>query len=245
MLEIKNISKKFKNRQVLDNISVSVNRGEIAIFLGESGVGKSTLLRVLNNLESLDSGAVYLDGKKLDLNEVNHTHTIGMVFQQFNLFQHLTVQQNITLPLMLTANKTQAQADMIAQALLARYGLGDKANMYVSQLSGGQKQRLALARTLALKPVVICLDEPTSALDPLLTNYVAQTIQDLADQNYVVLVATHDVAILEKLNCTIYLMHEGSIIERASWKELNEHPRKFPRIVQFISGTEGSCCSSC
>lgn len=243
MLELKHLTKQFDTKKVLDDVTVSVPAGTIAVFLGESGVGKSTLLRVLNNLEKLDSGSVTLDNTPIDLDAVNSTHTVGMVFQQFNLFDHLTVLENITFPLIHAAGKTEEQARTIAESLLAQYGLSDKAHDYISQLSGGQKQRLALARTLALKPRVICLDEPTSALDPLLTNYVAQTIQDLADQNYIVLVATHDVAILDKLKCSIYLMHEGKIIEHATSHALKTDRHQFPRIHQFISGTEGTCCS--
>jgi polar amino acid transport system ATP-binding protein len=236
MLKIENLMKSFGTRKILDDVSLNVGKGEIAILLGQSGVGKSTLLRVLNNLEKLDSGTLSLDGKKLDLDTIAKSHTVGMVFQQFNLFDHLTVEENITLALEKVVGKSKEEAHAIAMALLKRYGLEDKAPMYVSQLSGGQKQRLAIARTLALKPKVVCLDEPTSALDPLLTSYVAQNIQQLANDGYIVLVASHDVALLDKLKCTIYLMQSGKIVESAGSEEFKNHKEKYPILAKFVAG---------
>jgi ABC-type polar amino acid transport system ATPase subunit len=211
MLKIEKLSKSFNGKKILDDVSLSVDKGQIAVLLGQSGVGKSTLLRILNNLETLDSGTVILNGKLLDLAKIAQDHTIGMVFQQFNLFDHLTVEQNITLALEKVIGKSKEEANKIALQLLKHFGLADKADKYISQLSGGQKQRLAIARTLALKPKVVCLDEPTSALDPLLTSYVAQNIQQLADEGYIILVASHDIALLDKLKCTIYLMDDCRI----------------------------------
>lgn len=236
MLKIEKLCKTFHGKKILDNVNLTVNKGGIAVLLGQSGVGKSTLLRVLNNLETPDSGTILLDGKALNLASISQEHTVGMVFQHFNLFEHLTVEQNITLALEKVLDKTNQESILIAQDLLKRYGLDGKNDMYVSQLSGGQKQRLAIARTLALKPKIICLDEPTSALDPLLTTYVANTIQSLADQGYIVLVASHDVALLDKLNCTIYLMQNGSIVESATSDEFKHHKSKYPLINKFVSG---------
>lgn len=231
MLTINNVSKSFKNKKILDDVSVAVNPGEIALFLGASGVGKSTLLRILNNLETIDAGFLHLDNKQLDV------HAVGMVFQQFNLFEHMTALENITFPLERAAKMPHAQAKSQAHALLKQYNLDDKAHVYAAHLSGGQKQRLALARTLALKPRVICLDEPTSALDPLLTNYVADTIQDLGNKGYIVLVASHDTQLIKKLNCTIYLMSHGKIIEKATSTDLHNNPDMYPKITNFIQGT--------
>ena len=236
MLDIKNVSKSFGNKIILDHVSLQIDKGEIAVLLGASGVGKSTLLRVLNHLEIPDSGSFYLNAKPLDLSTVNQTHTIGFVFQNFNLFDHLTVEENITLALEKVSGKSKNEAQAIAKKLLEHYGLADKAHVYPADLSGGQKQRLALARTLALKPQVICLDEPTSALDPLLTAYVATIIQDLAKEGYIVLVATHDTSLLERLHCTIYLMKDGKIVETASTSELAKHPTSYPQIKNFIAG---------
>lgn len=236
MLSIKNLSKKFNDKKVLDNVSVDVNESEIAVFLGPSGVGKSTLLRVLNNLEKLDNGSVSLDNQQLDLSQVNKTHTIGMVFQGFNLFDHLTALENISLALQKGKGLSKKEANEKARHLLKQYDLQDKADKYPSQLSGGQKQRLAIARTLALEPKVVCLDEPTSALDPLLTNYVAKSIQELADKRFIVLVATHDIALLDKLNCIIYLMKDGKIIETAKSKDFMANKNAYPLIAQFVTG---------
>ncbi|MCL5875537.1 MAG: ATP-binding cassette domain-containing protein [Candidatus Dependentiae bacterium] len=236
MLKIKNIIKIIKDRIIVNNLSLNIDYGEIAVLLGSSGVGKSTLLRILNNLESINNGIVELDGKRLDLKQVSKTHTIGMVFQHFNLFEHLTVEQNITLALQVTAGKTKQEAHAIAIALLKRYELADKADVMVSQLSGGQKQRLAIARTLALKPKIVCLDEPTSALDPLLTNYVAENIAELAAQKYIVLVTTHDTSLLEKLPCTIHLMRNGSIVESAKSTDFFANKQNYSLIAAFIKG---------
>lgn len=233
MLEIKNLSKHYNSKTVLDNVSLTVQSGEVAFLLGPSGVGKSTLLRILNNLETADSGTLYLKGNPLKPSQ------IGMVFQQFNLFDNMTVERNITFALTMVAKKSTAEAQSIAHDLLNQYGLADKTKLYTGQLSGGQKQRLAIARTLAMKPFVICLDEPTSALDPLLTTYVAQAIQDLAKNGYIVLVASHDIALLKQLTCTIYLMKDkGTIAESAPSDEFEKQSDKFPLIKQFIDGTQ-------
>jgi len=236
MLNIKNVTKKFGNKIVLDNVSFNVKKGQIVILLGESGVGKSTLLRLLNNLETMDSGKITLDNKKIDIKKVNDDHTMGMVFQHFNLFDHLTVEQNITLALEKVLGKSTQEAITIAHKLLERFGLTDKAYKDISQLSGGQKQRLAIARTLALKPKIICMDEPTSALDPILTTHVAHTIQDLAKEGYIILIATHDIALLDKLDCHIHLMQAGKIIESAKSQEFNNDKGAFPALDKFVRG---------
>jgi ABC-type polar amino acid transport system ATPase subunit len=237
MLSLNAITKKFNNKTILDAVSLTVKPGEIAVLLGSSGVGKSTLLRILNNLETIDAGTLLLNGKPLEIKKAAQEHLVGLVFQNFNLFEHLTVEQNITLALEKVLKKSKAQAQQIAQQLLKHYGLEDKAQHYAAQLSGGQKQRLAIARTLALKPKIICFDEPTSALDPLLTSHVANNIQELARQGYIVLVATHDTTLLDKLTCTIYLMSQGRILEIAPSTELAANKNKFPHIARFIAGT--------
>lgn len=238
MLKINQLTKIFGTKKILNNISLAIKTGEIAVFLGSSGVGKSTLLRLLNNLESADSGTISLDDKILDLATISTTHTVGMVFQHFNLFDHLTVEQNITLPLEKILKKNTHEAQKLAHHLLQRYSLLDKHNKYAFQLSGGQKQRLAIARAIAMEPKIICLDEPTSALDPVLTSYVANNIQQLATDGYIVLVATHDTDLIEKLNCTIYLMSEGNIIETAQSNNLKNNPDDYPKIKKFIAGYE-------
>lgn len=236
MLKIKNLTKIYNDKKIIDNVSLTVGKGEIALLLGQSGVGKSTLLRVLNNLESIDSGNITLDDTILDLKANPTTHTVGMVFQGFNLFEHLSVQENITLALEKVLGTSHDQACTIANDLLTKYGLSDKKDMYVSRLSGGQKQRLAIARTLAMKPKIICMDEPTSALDPLLTSHVAHAIQELADQGYILLVASHDIALLDKLRCTIYLMQAGQIVESATSQEFKNNQTHYPALAKFIAG---------
>lgn len=236
MLEIKNLSKTYNSKKVLNNISLNIKPGEIGVLLGPSGVGKSTLLRILNNLETYDGGNILFNNKPLDIKNINQTHIAGMVFQHFNLFEHMSVQENITFALEKSLGKSKAEAASIAQALLIKYGLADKANLAVNQLSGGQKQRLAIARSLALKPKIICLDEPTSALDPLLTSFVANNIQDLATENYIVLVASHDISLIERLNCTIYLMDNGEIIESANSKDFAKNKDQFILIKKFVEG---------
>lgn len=236
MLSIKNLSKQFGNKKVIDNVSFDVKKGAIAVLLGPSGVGKSTLLRILNNLENLDEGMVTLDNQQLDLSRAAQQHIATLVFQQFNLFEHLTILENITLALEKVQGKSQQEAQKIARTLLKQFGLDDKASAYPHQLSGGQKQRLAIARSIALKPQIICFDEPTSALDPLLTTHVANTIQHLAKEGYIVVIATHDTALLDKLSCDVYLMGDGKIIEKASSNELRSQPTAYPHIAAFVGG---------
>jgi polar amino acid transport system ATP-binding protein len=236
MLNIQNLVKKIGHKTVINNLNLQVDYGKVAVLLGSSGVGKSTLLRILNNLEMINAGKIELDGQALDLTQVNHEHIVGLVFQHFNLFEHLTVMQNITLALEQVLNQSAAQAQLIAQDLLKRYDLLDKRDCLPAQLSGGQKQRLAIARTLALKPKIVCLDEPTSALDPLLTSYVANNIKELADQGYIVLVATHDTALLEKLPCTIHLMQAGHIIESVDSVDFFANQAKYQVLANFVSG---------
>lgn len=236
MLEIEHICKDFNGKKVVDDISVKVPKGSVAIFLGESGVGKSTLLRILAGLEQVDSGTIAINGKPFDYMAQRKEHLVGMVFQQFNLFSHKTVKQNITLALQKVLHHTKQQADEIAQALLQQFGLQALADAQVSSLSGGQRQRLALARTLAMKPYIICMDEPTSALDPLLTSYVAQIIEDLAKRGYIVVVATHDTILIDKIDCMVYLMKNGKIVQSVQSTEYKAHPERYQHVQQFIAG---------
>lgn len=235
MLKITNITKNFGSRTILKHVSLTLEKGTITVLLGSSGVGKSTLLRILSNLETPSSGTITFDGKPLQ--DLNQEHAVGMVFQQFNIFEHLTVMENITLPLEKVRNKTTSESVAIASHLLGQYGLLDKKDMYGAQLSGGQKQRLAIARALAMQPKIICFDEPTSALDPRLTNWVAQQIQELARKGLTVIVATHDVSLLEQLTCTIHLMEHGSIVQTATSQQFHQHPTHYAHINQFVQGS--------
>lgn len=234
MLKVQKLTKTIKGKPIINELEFELAHGKIAIFLGGSGVGKSTFLRILNNLESYDHGTFTLDGEDLDLKSVSQHHTIGMVFQHFNLFEQLSVEDNIMLPLIKCQNKTKAEANTIASALLKHYGLNDKAKLKSSQLSGGQKQRLAIARTLALNPKIICLDEPTSALDPKLTAQVAFFIQELANENRIILLTTHDIHLIEQLEAELFLMEDGKIVETASKKECSLQEN--PKLHRFLKG---------
>lgn len=235
MLQINNLSKSFGNKKIVDNVSLVVPKGSVAVLLGASGVGKSTLLRILADLDRADEGQIVFEGTELHASTPDKKHLVGMMFQQFNLFSHKSVKQNITFPLEKVLGITAQEASKQADELLAKFGLAEFACKSISSLSGGQKQRLALARTLAMKPKIICMDEPTSALDPILTSYVAQLITQLSDEGYTIVIATHDTSVLDKLDCAVYLMQNGKIIETVRSQDLHDH-EKAARIRDFIAG---------
>jgi polar amino acid transport system ATP-binding protein len=230
MLSLKNIYKKFQNRSVVDDVSFDVEPGQVIVLLGKSGVGKSTILRILSGLENLDAGSITLDGQTIP------AQSVGMVFQDFNLFPHLTVEENITLPLQIIAQKSPEQAKTIAQKLLTTYELSAHAHLRPQKLSGGQKQRVAFARALAMDPKILCCDEPTSALDPMLTSKVAQEINRLAKNGLMVILATHDTELIKQISCTIFLMQHGKIIETTTSDKLAENPENYPAIKNFTQG---------
>ena len=234
MLIVKNIVKNFHGKKVIDDVSFEVRPGQIVVLLGRSGVGKSTILRALCNLEGLDAGTVKLDDHDIDFLKVE------MVFQDFNLFSHLTVEQNLTLPLIYVAKKSKNEAKKIAQEVLQRFEMDLKATNYPVSLSGGQKQRVAIARALCMNPKLLCLDEPTSALDPQLTEQVAQIMKQLCAQNMMIVVATHDIALLQNLDCTIHLMAHGKIIETATTAQLQKSLDSFQKIKNFMQGKSAS-----
>jgi ABC-type polar amino acid transport system ATPase subunit len=238
MLKIENFNKKINNQKILDNFNLEVPHGHIAILLGSSGVGKSTFLRALNNLETLDSGKVILDNQTIDLKTINKRLISGLVFQNFNLFENMTVQENITFILEKTKKTNRNDAQKTALKLLEKYSLLELKDKYPGQLSGGQKQRLAIARATSIKPKIICLDEPTSALDPQLTNVIAELINDLANQNYIVIVTTHDISLVKKLNGTIHLMKSGKITESADTNNIWNNPEDYIQISKFIKGNK-------
>lgn len=236
MFEVKQLNKSVKDKSILNNVSFAVKRGQIAVFLGGSGVGKTTLLRVLNNLETCQSGSFFLDSKPLNLLTVNRNHTVGMVFQHFNLFDHLTVENNITLSLIKLKGKSKTEAKAAAHLLLEKYGLLEKASSPVQKLSGGQKQRLAIARALALNPEIICLDEPSSALDPVLTSQLAKYIVELAAEGRIVLLTTHDMSLLQQFESTLFLMQQGSIVESGQASECFKKSPCYPLLSSFVTG---------
>lgn len=200
MLKVENLKKSFGGRQILDNVNFTVEDGNILTIVGPSGAGKTTLLRCITGLEAADSGTFLIDGQPFDPQNLQSTDTvIGVVFQDFNLFPHLSVMENLTLAPVMVLKQDKKAAEQKALNLLEQLGLKDKENLYPYQLSGGQKQRVAIARALAMKPKILCYDEPTSALDPNLRDEVAKLIIGLKQQGVTQLVVTHDMEFAQKI----------------------------------------------
>jgi polar amino acid transport system ATP-binding protein len=205
VLEVKNVSKSYNNKKVLDNFSLAVKKGEIISIIGPSGAGKSTLLRCINGLETLEKGKIIINNKVNKKNISKQANLeIGLIFQDYNLFPQYTVLQNITLPLTKILRKSKAEAVSQAKTILAKLSLQDKENSYPYELSGGEKQRVAIARAIATNPKILCLDEPTSALDPKLVKQIYNIIKDLASQGKAILIVTHDIEFAEKISDKIY-----------------------------------------
>lgn len=201
VLEVKNISKSYKNKKVLDNFSLDVKKSEIISIIGPSGAGKSTLLRCINGLETLEKGEIIIDNKvsKKQISKQANLE-IGLIFQDYNLFPQYTVLQNITLPLTMILRKSKTEAVSQARTILRKLYLQDKENSYPYELSGGEKQRVAIARAIATNPQILCLDEPTSALDPKLVKQIYNIIKALASQGKAILIVTHDIEFAEKIS---------------------------------------------
>nr|WP_184240164.1 amino acid ABC transporter ATP-binding protein [Conyzicola lurida] len=226
MLRAHEVSKSFGHSLVLDNVSLDVARGEVVVLIGPSGAGKSTFLRTLNQLETIDSGSIYLDGELLGYDETNgklhhlnetqitaQRRRLGMVFQQFNLFPHMTALQNIAHAPTHVRGIKPAEAKKQALALLDRVGLADRAHHYPSELSGGQQQRVAIARSLAMAPDILLFDEPTSALDPELVDDVLQVMRSLSQQGQTMIVVTHEMGFARDVADRVVFMTEGAIRE--------------------------------
>lgn len=214
-VSVKNLKKNFGSLEVLKDISLDINEGEVICLIGPSGSGKSTFLRCLNRLEDITSGSVIIDGEditdpKLDINKKREN--IGMVFQHFNLFPHMTVKENIMLAPVELKKMTSAEAEQTAYQLLERVGLKDKADSYPAQLSGGQKQRVAIARALAMKPDIMLFDEPTSALDPEMVGEVLAVMKDLASQGMTMVVVTHEMGFAREVGTKVIFMDGGYIV---------------------------------
>ena len=221
MLKVENISKSFGKLKVLKNISLEVNKGDRVVIIGPSGSGKSTFLRCINYLAKPDSGKIYLDNHELNDNNIFlYRQKIGMVFQNFNLFNNLTVVDNIILAPIKLGIYSEKEAQKKAMEYLKRIGLADKALVYPSSLSGGQKQRVAIVRTLMMKPEMILFDEPTSALDPEMVKEVQDLMIELADEGMTMIVVTHEVSFVKKVATKIVFMDDGKIILTGTYDEM-------------------------
>ena len=238
LIRVTDVCKEYNGGSVhaLSHCNLSVKKGEVVAIIGPSGSGKSTLLRCLNLLEQPTSGTIYfkdvaLNGKKVNLDL--HRREMGMVFQHFNLFPHMTVKKNITLAPVKLGLKSQAEADAQAMALLERIGLADKANEYPAMLSGGQKQRIAIVRALAMAPEVMLFDEPTSALDPEMIGEVLDVMKDLAESGMTMIVVTHEMRFAREVSSRTIFLDGGHIEEDKPSHELFAHPES-PRLVSFL-----------
>ena len=236
-ISVKNLKKNFGSLEVLKDISLEVTEGEVVVLIGPSGSGKSTLLRCLNQLEKATSGQIVIDGydvtdKRTDINKVREN--IGMVFQHFNLFNHLNVLKNMTLAQVHLKTLSKEEAQNKAVQLLERVGLADKALAYPSQLSGGQKQRVAIARALEMNPDIMLFDEPTSALDPEMVGEVLAVMKELARGGMTMVVVTHEIGFAREVASRVIFMEGGYIIEEGTPEEVFNHPRE-PRTIDFLS----------
>lgn len=236
MIDIKNLHKSFGDHEVLKGIDLHINPQEVVVIIGPSGSGKSTLLRCMNLLEVPTSGSVVVDGMDLtgDANINKAREEIGMVFQRFNLFPHMTVLKNITLAPMKVRNISREEAEKTARELLERVGLGDKADAYPPQLSGGQQQRVAIARALAMKPKVMLFDEPTSALDPEMVNEVLDVMKSLANEGMTMAVVTHEMGFAREVGDRLLFVDGGTIIEQGDPRKVFENPKE-ERTKLFLS----------
>lgn len=236
MIKVHELEKNFGKLNVLKNINTEIKKGEVVVVIGPSGSGKSTFLRCLNLLEAPTSGDIWIDGKKItdksaNIDEIRQN--IGMVFQQFNLFPHMTVLDNIILAPMKLKNSSKEEATKMAMALLSKVGLSDKAVAYPNQLSGGQKQRIAIVRALAMTPEVMLFDEPTSALDPEMVGEVLEVMKDLARDGMTMIVVTHEMGFAKEVGSRLMFMDEGSIVEEGKPAEVFDHPKQ-QRTQEFL-----------
>ena len=237
LIETRNLTKSFGGLQVLKGVDIQVHQGEAIAVIGPSGGGKSTFLRCLNLLETPDSGDVIFEGQKINQKGTDvdkYRQKMGMVFQHFNVFPHMTVQQNITLAPVLLKKQTKAEADAKALYLLERIGLLDKKDEYPRKLSGGQKQRLAIVRALAMEPDVMLFDEPTSALDPEMVGEVLSVIRALVEAGMTTVIVTHEMGFAREVSDRILFMADGVIVEQAAPADLLDHPQQ-PRTKEFLS----------
>lgn len=237
MIQVTNLQKKFDKLHVLKGIDSKIKQGEVIVVIGPSGSGKSTFLRCLNLLEEPSGGEIIFEGKSITdkRNSINKLREkMGMVFQQFNLFPHMTVMDNITLSPMKVKKLSKEKSQEIAMGLLKRIGLEDKANAYPNQLSGGQKQRIAIARALAMSPDVMLFDEPTSALDPEMVGEVLDVMRELAAEGMTMVVVTHEMGFAKEVGSRVLFMDDGKIVEEGSPEEIFDNPKHI-RTKDFLA----------
>ena len=235
MIDVKNLKKDFNGLQVLRGVNLTINKGDCVVLVGPSGCGKSTFLRCLNHLEEPDGGEIIFNGKPVTDHDIDHVRQkMGMVFQHFNLFPHLTVKKNITLAPVRLGLMTQAEADKKAIELLERIGLADKADTYPNMLSGGQKQRIAIVRALAMNPVVLLFDEPTSALDPEMVGEVLELMKELARGGMTMVCVTHEMGFAREVANRIIFIDEGVVKVDKPPQEFFANPEN-ERLKAFLS----------
>ena len=239
LIEVKGLKKYYNGGEVkaLDGISVDICKGDVIAVIGPSGGGKSTFLRSLNLLETPTSGSIFFDGVDITSKKVDlplHRQKMGMVFQHFNLFPHMTVLDNLTMAPIRIKKMPKAEAKKKAMALLQRVGLADRAGAYPAQLSGGQKQRVAIVRALAMEPEVMLFDEPTSALDPEMVGEVLEVMRELAHAGMTMVVVTHEMGFAQKVATRVLFMDSGVIAEEGTPKDIFENPQN-PRTKEFLS----------
>lgn len=237
MIKIENLHKSFGELEVLKGIDEHISQGEVVVVIGPSGSGKSTFLRCLNLLETPTDGSIYIDDERInsskaDVNKIRQK--MGMVFQHFNLFPHLTIMENITLAPVLLKKMTKAEAVNKGEELLKKVGLSEKAEAYPAQLSGGQKQRVAIARALAMQPEIMLFDEPTSALDPEMVGEVLDVMKELAQTGMTMVVVTHEMGFAREVGTRILFMDDGVIAERGTPDEIFNSPKN-ERTKSFLS----------
>ena len=237
LIKVDNLCKSFGDTAVLKGINAEIDKGDVMVVIGASGSGKSTFLRCLNLLEEPTSGSIFFEGVDITDASVNiniHRQKMGMVFQQFNLFPHMTVLRNLTLGPIKLLKQSKEEAEANAMKLLERVGLADRADAYPSQLSGGQKQRIAIVRALAMNPDVMLFDEPTSALDPEMVGEVLEVMKQLAKDGMTMVVVTHEMGFAREVGTNIVFVDDGVIVEQGAPSEFFDNP-KSPRLKEFLS----------
>lgn len=236
LIKVEGLQKHFGNLKALNDINMTIEKGEVVVVIGPSGSGKSTFLRCLNLLEVPTGGKILFDGTDITDKKVNinyHRQKMGMVFQHFNLFPHMTILKNMTIGPMKLQKKSKIEAEKMALELLERVGLKDRANAYPSQLSGGQKQRIAIVRALCMQPEVMLFDEPTSALDPEMVGEVLDVMKDLAKNNMTMVVVTHEMGFAREVASRVVFMADGIVIEEGTPEEIFTNP-KSDRLKSFL-----------